>query len=117
MGSLITRSNSPHPCLYLLDKHLRKVRVCLAAHTPVKREVKSAPTVEGKVTDESGRLVAGGNIQERQQLVPELAQFAALLPRCNSWNPCSNREIFTYYSTYGGGTLVHEQNLKGKTNK
>lgn len=50
------------------------------------RRVTPALTIEGEVTDESGRFIAGRNVQERQQLVPVLSQIAVLLPRSNSWN-------------------------------
>lgn len=30
-------------------------------------------TVEGKVADEPGRFVAGGTLQEKQKLLPELS--------------------------------------------
>lgn len=50
-------------------------------------------TVKGKVTDESGWFVAGRNIQERQQLVPELTQITVLLPRSNSWNSYNSTEV------------------------
>lgn len=50
-------------------------------------------TVEGKVADEPGRFVAGGTLQEKQKLHPELSQITFLLPRSNSWDSCDRNSV------------------------
>lgn len=58
-----------------------------------KREMCEKVTVEGKVADEPGRFVAGGSLQERQKLLPELSQITFLLPRSNSWDSCDRNSV------------------------
>lgn len=54
------------------------------------RDLCERVTVKGKVADEPGRFIAGGTLQERQKLLPELSQITFLLPRSNSWHSCNS---------------------------
>lgn len=57
-------------------------------------QCKQHPTIKGEVTDESGRFIACRNIQESQQLVPELSQFTILFPCRNSGSAYNNRAFY-----------------------
>lgn len=51
-------------------------------------------TIKGKVTDESCWFIAGRNVQEGQQLVPELSQLTFLLPGSDGYDPYDSAELY-----------------------